>query len=322
MTIPDRSYLAPSPVRDALRRDVRTGLEATAKYLPSKWFYDEVGSKLFDEITRLPEYYPTRTERALLAERAAEVAASSGAQTLVELGSGTSEKTRLLLDALRDAGTLQRFVPVDVDPSVLADAAETIAAEYPGIDVQPVVADFEHHLLHLPRGGRRVVVFLGSTIGNLDEPGRADFLGTVRSTLGEDDSFLLGTDLVKDVGRLVAAYDDAQGVTAAFNRNVLAVVNSGLGANFDLDAFEHVALWDDVNERIEMRLRSVREQVVHVADPGLVVSFAEGEELLTEISSKFTRERVERELSEAGLQLVSWWSDPADDFGLSLSVPA
>ncbi|MGZ4445701.1 MAG: L-histidine N(alpha)-methyltransferase [Nocardioides sp.] len=311
----------PGGLAAQMARDVRAGLGADPKVLPPKYFYDARGSELFDDITRLPEYYPTRTERAILEERVGEVARLTGAQTLIELGSGTSEKTRLLLQALSEAGTLARFVPFDVDPAVLKDASAAVAAELPGVLVSPVVGDFEHHLGVLPTGGRRLLAFLGSTIGNLDPAQRAAFLRDVRATLGPGDSFLLGTDLVKAPERLVAAYDDAAGVTAAFNKNVLIVLDRDLAADFDPDAFEHVAVWDAEREWIEMRLRSRRDQVVRVGALDLEVAFAAGEEVRTEISAKFRQETVERELGDAGLSLTAWWTDPAGDFALSLSEP-
>ncbi|HVM26316.1 MAG TPA: L-histidine N(alpha)-methyltransferase, partial [Mycobacteriales bacterium] len=249
-------HLAPDSLRRALEADVRAGLTATPKTLPPKWFYDARGSELFDQITRLPEYYPTRCEREVLAARAADIAEFTRADTLVELGSGTSEKTRLLLDALRDAGTLRRFVPFDVDETVLTSAGRAVAAEYPGVAVHAVVGDFERHLGTLPAGGRRLVAFLGGTIGNLPPVERASFLASLAATLGPEDFLLLGTDLVKDPERLVRAYDDSAGVTAAFNRNVLHVLRRELGADVDPDAFEHVALWDARQEWIEMRLRA------------------------------------------------------------------
>jgi len=314
-------HLAPSSAAEALRADVLRGLTATPKTLPPKWFYDERGSELFDEITRLPEYYPTRAERSILVEHAGDVAAACGADTLVELGSGTSEKTRLLLTALREAGGLARFVPFDVDPSVLRAAGAAVAREYPGVAVHAVVGDFERHLPLLPGGGRRLVAFLGSTIGNFEPAPRAEFLRSLASTLAPGDSFLLGTDLVKDPARLVAAYDDSAGVTAAFDRNVLAVVNRELKADFDLDAFDHVARWDAGAEWVEMRLRSRRAQTVSIAALDLTVDFAEGEQMRTEVSAKFRRDRVEDELAAAGLRMTEWWTDADADFGLSLSVP-
>jgi L-histidine Nalpha-methyltransferase len=315
-------HLDPDDAAAALRADALAGLTATPKTLPPRWFYDQRGSELFDRITRLPEYYPTRAERAILAARSPEIAAAAGADVLVELGSGTSEKTRLLLTALRAAGTLRTFVPFDVDPSVLRSAGAALTEEYPGLDVQGVVGDFTRHLGELPRDGRRLVAFLGSTIGNLEPVDRAAFLAELAGTLHPGDSVLLGTDLVKDPGRLVRAYDDAEGVTAEFDRNVLAVLNRELKADFDLDAFEHVALWDAEGEWIEMRLRSTVDQVVSVAELDLEVPFAAGEEMRTEISAKFRRDGVERELAAAGLRMTRWWTDPAADFGLSLAVPA
>ena len=315
-------FLDPGALAEQMAADVRAGLASTPKTLPSKYLYDARGSELFDRITRLPEYYPTRAERAILQAYADEIAAATGAQSLVELGSGTSEKTRLLLRALHEAGTLASFVPFDVDPAVLKDASSAVASEFPGISVEPVVGDFEQHLGELPRHPRRLVAFLGSTIGNLDPGQRAGFLADVRAILRPGDTFLLGTDLVKPVERLVAAYDDAQGVTAAFDKNVLSVLNRDLGADFDLDAFAHRAVWDAEHERIEMRLRSLREQVVHVRGIGVDAHFAEGEEMRSEISSKFRQETVSAELAAAGLRLTRWWTDPAGDFAVSLSEPA
>jgi L-histidine Nalpha-methyltransferase len=270
----------------------------------------------------LPEYDPTRTERAILAERVGEIAAATGARTLIELGSGTSEKTRLLLQALRDHGTLERFVPFDVDPAVLEDASAQVAGEFPGLAVEPVVGDFERHLGLLPDGPARLLVFLGSTIGNLEPGPRRAFLQGVRDALRPGDAFLLGTDLVKAPERLVAAYDDAQGVTAAFNKNVLSVLNRELDADLDPEAFEHVARWDAEREWIEMRLRSLRAQTVRIAALDLEVDLREGEEVRTEISAKFRRGTVAAELASVGLRLTSWWTDPREDFALSLSQPS
>jgi L-histidine N-alpha-methyltransferase len=314
-------HLGPDDLARALADDVHAGLTASPKVLPPKWFYDTRGCELFDRITRLPEYYPTRTERAILDAHASDVAALTKADTVVELGSGTSEKTRLILDAFEELGTLRRFVPFDVSEPTLREAATAIEDEYDGVEVHAVVGDFERHLAELPADGTRVVVFLGSTIGNLAPAARAEFLSEVAHGLAPGDAFLLGTDLVKDAGRLRAAYDDAGGVTAAFNRNVLAVVNRELGADFDVDAFAHVARWDPGAEWIEMRLRAVGPQRAHVARLGLDVDFADGEELRTEISAKFRRATVEAELAAAGLALTEWWTDPASDFALSLSFP-
>jgi L-histidine N-alpha-methyltransferase len=306
----------------ALRSDARAGLTATPKYLPPKWFYDAQGSALFEKITELPEYYPTRAERSILRAAAGEIAAISGAATLVELGSGSSEKTRLLLDALRDRGTLRQYVPVDVSESALLAAGDALAAEYPSLAVDAIASDFEVNLGLPAADGPRLVAFLGSTIGNMAPEQRAAFLSRIRLQLRPGDSLLLGTDLVKDPAVLVAAYDDTAGVTAAFNKNVLAVLNAELGADFDLDAFDHVSVWDPEAEWIEMRLRSAADQEVRVPALGLTVPFAAGEEMRTEISAKFRRSGVERELAAAGFTLRSWWTDEAAQFGLSLSVPA
>ena len=320
MTSIDRR-LPPGFLTDSLRADARAGLTATPKSLPPKWFYDANGSALFEKITELPEYYPTRAERAILVERAGEIASVTAAATLAELGSGSSEKTRLLLSAMREAGTLRCYVPVDVSEPALVMAADALIAGYPGLDVRAVLSDFEEHL-GLPAPGDapapRLLAFLGSTIGNLLPSQRADFYARVRAQLLPGDFFLLGTDLVKDPEVLVAAYDDSAGVTADFNKNVLAVLNAALGADFDLDAFEHVAVWDPEAEWIEMRLRSVLAQTVHVPALDLTVHFAAGEEMRTEVSAKFRRERVVAELSAAGLELVRWWTDPQAQFALSL----
>ena len=238
----------------------------------------------------------------------------------MELGSGTSEKTRLLLNALRDSGSLRRFIPFDVDAGMLQAAGSAILDEYPGIEIDAVCGDFEEHLDKIPRVGRRLVVFLGSTIGNLTPGPRADFLSALSDTLQPGDTLLLGTDLVKDTGRLVRAYDDSAGVTAQFNRNVLAVVNRELDADFDLDAFEHVARWNADEQRIEMWLRADTAQRVHVGALDLTVDFAAGEEMLTEVSCKFRPDGVAAELADAGLRRTHWWTDRAGDFGLSLST--
>src|SRR5271156_677887 len=292
MTLSLSNHLAADSAFEALCRDVRDGLQSSPKSLPPKWFYDSVGSDLFDQITRLPEYYPTRAEAEILRARSAEVASVTGADTLIELGSGTSEKTRILLDALQHSGALRRFVPFDVDASILSAAATAIQREYPDIEIAAVCGDFEEHLPEIPSGGRRLFVFLGSTIGNLNRGPRAEFLAALAAVLRPGDSLLLGTDLVKDVGRLVRAYDDAAGVTAQFNRNVLAVINRELDADFDVDAFRHVAAWNSDEERMEMSLLTERAQRVRIAALGLTVEFAAGEELHTEVSSKFRAEGV------------------------------
>jgi L-histidine N-alpha-methyltransferase len=317
--------LPPGFLADALRADARAGLTSDPKSLPPKWFYDAQGSALFEKITGLREYYPTRAEREILRAHAASVAALTGARTLVELGSGSSEKTRLLLDALRAQDTLRCYVPVDVSEPALAAAADALTAEYPGLDVRAVVSDFEQHL-GFPADddapSPRLVAFLGSTIGNLLPAERAAFLSRIRAGLRPGDFFLLGTDLVKDPATLVAAYDDDSGVTAEFNKNVLSVLNTELGADFDPDEFEHVAVWDPTAEWIEMRLRSLADQTVHLPGIGLTVRFAAGEEMRTEVSAKFRRSGVEAELAAAALAVRSWWTDAAAQFSLSLSAPS
>ena len=300
-----------------LRTDVVAGLTAPAKSLPPKWFYDDHGSELFEQITELPEYYPTRAERGILAVRAGDIARHTGARTLIELGSGYSTKTRLLLDALD--GTLASYVAMDVSAGALAAAAERITAEHPGLRVHNIVGDLTRHLGHLPPGPGRTVAFLGGTIGNLEPAERAAFLADVRAVLIPGEHLLLGTDLVKSPQVLVPAYDDAQGVTAAFNRNVLRVLNRRLSADFDPDGFAHVALWFADSEWIEMRLRARWPMRVTVPAVGLAVEFATGEEIRTEISAKFRREGVEKELAEAGFALDHWWTDAQGRFAVSLA---
>ncbi|RFU38373.1 L-histidine N(alpha)-methyltransferase [Actinomadura logoneensis] len=313
-------FLTPDDLAKSLRLDVAEGLAGTPKTLPPKWFYDERGSALFEDITRLEEYYPTRREREILTARAAEIADLTGATTLVELGAGSGEKTRLLLAAL--AGTLEEYVPVDVSGDFLEEAAAAIAADHPGLTVRPVVADYEKHLNLLPTGSRRLVAFLGGTIGNMPPAARIGFLGGLRATMGPDDALLLGCDLVKDPERIVRAYDDAQGVTAEFNKNVLRVINRELDADFEPDAFEHRALWNASDEWIEMRLRSLRDQTVRIGALDLTCEFAKDEEMRTEISAKFRRERLATELGTAGLRMAEFWTDEAGDFSLCLARPA
>jgi L-histidine N-alpha-methyltransferase len=321
MPAPNRVQAQPAQYLDALRADVRAGLTGTPKTLPPKYFYDARGGELFDEITRLPEYYLTRAETAILTERAARIAELTDCESLVELGSGTSAKTRILLRAMLGFGALREFVPFDVDPAVLSEASEALREEYPGLRVAPVVGDFEQDLLAIPADGRRTIAFLGSTIGNLAPPARTAFLAQVRAALLPGDSFLLGTDLVKASGRLLRAYDDSAGVTAEFNRNVLRVINCELNADFAVDQYEHVARWDADAEWIEMRLRPAAAQHVTIADLDLTVDFAVGEELRTEISAKFRPEGIQAELAAAGLATKCFWTDPDNDFGLTLAQP-
>jgi L-histidine Nalpha-methyltransferase len=322
MPVENRVQAYPGRYLEALRADVRAGLTAMPKTLPPKYFYDARGSELFDEITRLPEYYLTRAETSILRRYAADIAALSRCESLVELGSGTSAKTRLLLRALREGGTLREFVPFDVDPVVLTEASDALADEYPGLRIAPFVGDFEQDLGAIPAGARRMIAFIGSTIGNLEPAARTDFLAQVAAALRPGDTFLLGIDLVKDTGRLLRAYDDAAGVTAEFNRNVLLVVNRELDADFAVQEFQHVAVWDAEHEWIEMRLRPSSPQRVTIGDLDLVVTFRAGEDLRTEISAKFRREGIEAELAAAGMRTVRFWTDSDGDFGLLLAEPA
>jgi L-histidine N-alpha-methyltransferase len=312
-------HLGPADLAAALRDDVLRGLTDTPKHLPPKWHYDARGSALFDAITRLPEYYLTRCERAILEAHAAEIATAAGADTLIELGSGTSAKTRLLLSAMSAAGTLERFVPFDVDEATLRAAAAAIGEEYPGIRVHAVVGDFERHLPMLPGGGTRMVAFLGSTIGNLTPPLRARFLADLAGALVPGDMLLLGVDLVKSPERILRAYDDPGGVTAAFSRNVLRILNDRLDADFDPEAFDHVPRWNAADEWVDIRLRARSAHAVRIADLDLRVEFAAREEIHTEISAKFRRDRLSEELAGSGLEIRRWWTDPSEGFGVALA---
>ncbi len=305
----------------ALETDVRSGLSSSPKWLPPKWFYDKVGSELFEAITQLPEYYPTRAEAEILTTYSDAIAESSGANTLVELGSGSSTKTRLLLDALRRRGTLRSYVALDVSAAALEGAAAALVDDYPELKIRGLVADFDHHLHLLGGDGARLIAFLGGTIGNFEPTSRRNFLSSIAEQMTPDDTFLLGADLVKSRDVLVPAYDDSQGVTAAFNRNVLSVINRELDANFDVDAFNHVAVWDDVNEWIEMRLQATRAMTVRINALGMTVSFQAGEQVRTEISAKFRRELLAREMADSGFALDSWLTDSQQRFSLSLWRP-
>jgi L-histidine N-alpha-methyltransferase len=318
-TVEVRSYLGPGDER-TLADDVLDGLTRPLKELPPKHFYDARGSELFDAICELPEYYQTRTERLILERNAEDVVERTGAVELVELGSGSASKTRVLLDAMAAAGTLERYVPVDVSATTVHAAADTLVREYPGMSVYGVVGDFERHLTHLPSpAGPRLVAFLGGTLGNFPPGSRRRFLRGLRNVLGDDGYLLLGTDLVKDPRVIEAAYDDSAGVTAQFNLNVLHVLNRELDANFDVDAFEHVAFFDRRREWIEMRLRATDVQQVRIGKLDLDIEFAAREELRTEISAKFTPERLSGDLAAAGLELVELYTDPEDLFAVSLS---
>lgn len=313
-------HLGPVDLQAALRADIAEGLTSRPKELVPKWLYDERGSELFDQITRLTEYYPTEAEREILLEHAGEIIATADADTIVELGSGTSDKTVALLDAARAHGSLQRFVPFDVSEEFLRASADVLAAKYPGLRIHGVVGDFDRHLHRLPAGGRRLVVMLGGTIGNYPPIPRKQFLAAIVAGMVPGDHLLLGTDLVKDVDRLELAYDDPSGVTAAFNKNILAVINRELRADFDPDGFAHDSRFDTDEEWIDLGLRSRRSQTVRVEELDLSVEFAEGEYMRTEVSAKFRPEGLAAELADVGLSLQSFLTDAAGDFGVSLSV--
>jgi L-histidine N-alpha-methyltransferase len=317
-------HLSDSDAADALHHDARVGLSADPKWLPPKWFYDARGSELFEQITTLPEYYPTRTERELLRRSVGKIAARAAVDTLVELGSGSSEKTRLLLDALTANGSLQRFVPLDVSEVALRGAMAAVAREYPELAVHGVVGDFTQHLELLPadQGGRRLVAFLGGTIGNLLPDERAGFFTALRAALDPSELLLLGAGLVTDPAIMVPAYNDAAGVTAEFNRNVLRVLNCELGVDFEVDAFDHVAVWDATHEWIEMRLRARRAMTVRLPAVGMTVRYAKSEEMRTEVSGKFRREGLRTELVDAGFADQAWWTDPDDRFAVVLAATA
>ena len=322
-TIADRFsvdvHLPPGGPLSGMAADVRAGLTKPFKELSPRYFYDERGSELFEQITTLPEYYPTRCEREILEARSGEIVEAAKPRALIELGSGSAAKTRVLLDAMEAAGRLRAYAPVDISEEITRDTAEAIASEYEGVEVLGHVCDFELDLERLPVPGPRITAFLGGTIGNFQPAQRASFLRRVANLLDAEDRFLLGTDLVKDRATLEAAYDDSQGVTAAFNKNVLAVLNERLGADFDLDAFEHVARWDDDNLWMDIRLRSTAQQIVNIADLDLQVGFAAGEEMRTEISTKFMRPGLESIFAEAGLEITDWWTDAEGMYALSLA---
>ncbi len=303
-----------------MRDDIRRAFTNQPIVLPPKWLYDDAGSDLFDRITRLDEYYPTEAERSVLAQRAEEIARLTEADTVIELGSGTSDKTRTLLDAFAGTGQLRRFVPLDVSAQTLIDAAEMLAERYPGTEIHALVGDFTRHLAHLPAGERRMVAFLGSTLGNFYVEERRAFLGALADHLGSGEWLLLGVDLLKPLERILPAYNDAEGLTDAFIKNVLAVLNTSLQADFDIEAFDYVPLWDAHEERVDMRLRATMPQRVTIAGLDLEIDLGEGEELRVEISTKFRVERLGAELDDAGFDLEHVWTSGADgDFGLVLA---
>ena len=300
---------------------VREGLSSPFKELPPKYFYDERGSELFERITEQPEYYPTRCEREILDARAAEIVAAARPRTLIELGSGAATKSRVLLDAMRDAGRLERFVPVDIAEAITRRVASELVDEYPGLAVEGIVCDYETHLERIPRPEGALIAFLGGTIGNFRPGPRRSFLARIATLMYPEDRFLLGADLVKEQARLEAAYNDAAGVTSEFNKNVLNVLNRELDADFDLDGFEHVAFWDPDNEWIDIRLRALTEQFVDLRSLDMRTHFSRNEEMRTEISTKFTRERIEASYADAGLELIEWWTDREGLYALGLARP-
>lgn len=323
MAVPSRPpidvRLTPEDSARYFATDVADGLSSRPRWIPPKWLYDPLGCELFETITTLEEYYPTRTERAILEAHADDIAKLSGAATLIELGSGTSEKTLRLLDALSAAGSLERFVGFDVAEPTLREALDGLTGRYPSVALSGVVGDFERHLDALPDVAGRMIILLGGTVGNLDPGRRAALLGDMARVLKPGEHLLLGTDLVKDPTRLVAAYDDRDGVTERFERNILTVVNTTLGATFDPAGFDYVARWAPVASRIEMALRARQAQRVEITDLDLVIDLEAGEEIQTEVSTKFRLDGLAAELAAAGLAVVDAWTDSADDFALTLA---
>jgi L-histidine Nalpha-methyltransferase len=315
-------HLPRDGVLAGMAEDVREGLSCPFKELPPKYFYDERGSELFERITELPEYYPTRAERSILNAHAAEIVEAAGAGILIELGSGSAAKTRCLLDAMEDADLLDTYVPVDISEEITRRTAAELVEEYDGLRVHGIVCDYETHLERVPREEGALLAFLGGTIGNFRPAPRRSFLARIATLMYPGDRFLLGTDLVKETAVLEAAYNDSAGVTAKFNKNVLSVLNRELDADFDPEQFEHVAFFDPDNEWIDIRLRSLTEQFIDLKALDMRSHFARNEEMRTEISTKFTRDRLEASYADAGLELVEWWTDPDDLYALSLAQPA
>jgi len=314
----DRLAEGPGPFR--LAEDARRGLTSRPRTMPPKYFYDARGSRLFEEITRLPEYYPTRAEREILERRAAGIVRACRPAVMVEFGSGNATKTRALLDAMRDAGLLAGYAPVDVSAEASRRAAEALVREYPGLRVEGVIGDFERpHALPF-QGQRRLFAFLGSTIGNFEPEGAVAFLRAVAEEMTPEDAFLIGFDLVKERETLERAYDDSAGVTAAFNRNLLHVLNRELGADFDPEAFAHRAVWDEARARIEMHLVAASPQTVRIPALDLELRFEAGEGIRTELSHKYTQSTARALLADAGLVLAEWWTDGADRFALGLAL--
>ncbi|HNP60314.1 MAG TPA: L-histidine N(alpha)-methyltransferase [Nitrospirales bacterium] len=304
---------------DLLKTEITRGLLANPKTLPSKLFYDERGSTLFEQICELPEYYQTRTEHQLLTRWADEIVGISEAEELVELGSGAATKTRVLLDAMANVNQLRYFVPFDVDEAIVRRVSEELVREYPGLHIHGVVGDFLVHLEHIPEGGKRLVVILGGTIGNLPATAAHEFLSSVNSEMAPGDYFLLGVQLITDRNRLEAAYNDQQGITAKFNKNIIRVLHNQFGSQSDSESFDHVARYNEADHRIEMWLRSREDQTLGIQDLNLKVHLKQGEEIRTEISTKYDRPLAEELLASSGFALVKWYSDPDSLIGLALA---
>ncbi|KPK22185.1 MAG: hypothetical protein AMK69_20325 [Nitrospira bacterium SG8_3] len=304
---------------DVVKTQITRGLKANPKTLPSKLFYDERGSTLFEQICELPEYYQTRTEHQLLTRWADEIVALSGAEELVELGSGAATKTRVLLDAMARVDQLRYYVPFDVDESIVRRVSEELVQEYPGLQVHGVVGDFLFHLEHIPEGGKRLVVILGGTIGNLPSLAAKNFLTAVNAEMASGDYFLLGVQLITDRSRLEAAYNDKQGITAKFNKNIIRVLRNNFGTHSDPESFDHVARYNEEDHRIEMWLRSREEQNLDIPNLDLQIHFNKGEEVRTEISTKYDRPLTEALLTSSGFELVKWYSDSDNLIGLALA---
>ena len=316
-------HIEPASLEQEMRTEIRRALQSTPKALTPKWLYDERGSEIFDEITRLSEYYPTEAERSILTDHAEEIATHSAATTIIELGSGTSDKTRTLLDAFDATGQLDRFVPFDVSEAPIREATAMLATRYPNVHLHAVVGDFHRHLNEIPATGHRLLAFLGSTIGNFHVEERAAFLGALGDLLEQGEWLLLGMDLVKDVDRIIDAYNDASGVSEAFARNVLTVLNREFDGDIPVELFDYIPFWDPTEQRIDIRLRAAMPLEARLDSLDLDISFGEGEELRVEVSTKFTRARIDRELSEAGFAVDRVWTTPGPDgsadYGLVLA---
>jgi L-histidine Nalpha-methyltransferase len=320
-TDPSITIDIPSTREDAdfVKTQITRGLSTYPKTLPSKLFYDERGSTLFEQICELPEYYQTRTEHQLLTRWADEIVKLTGAEELVELGSGAATKTRVLLDAMTRVGQLRHYVPFDVDESIVRRVSEELIKEYPGIHIHGVVGDFLVHLEHIPEGGKRLVVILGGTIGNLPTAAAQTFLTAVNAEMASGDYFLLGVQLITDRRRLEAAYNDTQGITAKFNKNIIRVLRHKFGANSDPDSFDHVARYNEDEHRIEMWLRSRVEQTLDIRELNIQVHFQKGEEVRTEISTKYDDSLADSLLTSSGFELVKWYTDVDNLIGLALA---